>query len=200
MYSTDHLCYYLLKMVLSTKSLTKALIITVLKLLFFLLILIKQCTNASLLSLVCTSVWTSFHTRNALTSKPGCSSQTWSWGAVLKKKPDGERCNMGYDSMMVKFKNRQNGAMICRAVYTSDQTSKARHGEQGSAESGGFWGKERLLGVPARFSPWSGGYRTAYLITVLQTVYLHLMCFSVPMLHSPVTKFLKSHLHCMNSF
>ena len=56
MYSTDHLCYYLLKMVLSTKSLTKALIITVLKLLFFLLILIKQCTNASLLSLVCTSV------------------------------------------------------------------------------------------------------------------------------------------------
>lgn len=47
---------------------------------------------------------------------------------------------MGYDSIMVKLKHRQNGAMICRVVYTGDQTSKARHGEQGSPESGGFWG------------------------------------------------------------
>ena len=60
--------------------------------------------------------------------------------AGFKKKPDGERHNMGYDSMMVKFKNRQKGAMICRVVYTGDRTSKARHGEQGSPESGGFWG------------------------------------------------------------
>ena len=71
---------------LLTNSLTKALIITVLKLLFFLLILIKQ--NAQMrafVRLVCTSVWTSFHTRNALTSKPACSSQTWSWGGFKKK-------------------------------------------------------------------------------------------------------------------
>ena len=31
---------------------------------------------------------------------------------------------MGYDSMTVKFKNRQKGAMICSVVYTGDRTSK----------------------------------------------------------------------------
>ena len=48
-----------------------------------------------------------------------------------KKKPDAEH-NMGYDSISINFKNRQNGTMLCRVVHTGDPTSKARNGDQKS--------------------------------------------------------------------
>lgn len=48
-----------------------------------------------------------------------------------RKTPDAEH-NMGYDSISIKVKNRQNGTMLRRVVHTGDPTSKARNGKRKS--------------------------------------------------------------------